>query len=130
MDHETPPRGTQTPPVQAESYQTLSGNSTNFVARRSVVTPDAILSYVMSKKAQTPPKSFEDAMAELEKILNDMESGTVSLEESLAKYERGNFLIQHCRGVLGQAEKQIELLSKTAEGNLASEPLDDTDEGR
>jgi exonuclease VII small subunit len=41
------------------------------------------------------------------------------------KYERGNFLIQHCRGVLGAAEKQIELLSKGPDGSLQSEPLDD-----
>jgi exodeoxyribonuclease VII small subunit len=67
----------------------------------------------MSKKVnQTPPKSFEDALRELEQILSEIESGNVGLEESLAKYERGNFLIHHCRGVLNGAEKQIELLSK------------------
>jgi len=83
-----------------------------------------------SKKNQTPPKSFEDALRELEQILSEIENGEVGLEESLVKYERGNFLIQHCRAVLGQAEKQIELLSKGADGSLQSEPLEDAGGGK
>ena len=68
----------------------------------------------MSKRSQqqSPPKTFEDALRELEHILSEIENGDVGLEESLVKYERGNFLIQHCRGVLSAAEKQIEALSK------------------
>ena len=81
---------------------------------------------VMAKKTQTPPKSFEDALQELEQILADIEAGELGLEESLIKYERGNFLIHHCRGVLGQAEKQIELLSKSADGGLAVTPMPET----
>ena len=65
-------------------------------------------------------------MSELEQILNEIEGGEVGLEESLLKYERGNFLIQHCRGVLNSAEKQIELLSKSADGTLQSTPLAET----
>ena len=77
----------------------------------------------MAKKTQTPPKSFEEALSELEQILADIEGGELGLEESLVKYERGNFLIHHCRGVLGQAEKQIELLSKSADGGLTATPM-------
>lgn len=76
----------------------------------------------MAKKSQAPPKSFEEAIAELEQILSQMESSQVALEESLAKYERGTFLIRHCRGVLGAAEKQIELLSKSEDGSIQTEP--------
>jgi exodeoxyribonuclease VII small subunit len=76
----------------------------------------------MAKRIQTPPKSFEDALSELERILAEIEAGEIGLEESLARYERGNFLIQHCRGVLGAAEKQIELLSKAPDGGLKSVP--------
>jgi exodeoxyribonuclease VII small subunit len=70
----------------------------------------------MPKKAasQTPPSSFEDALRQLEQILADIEGGDVGLEESLVKYERGNFLIQYCRTVLTSAEKQIEALGKEA----------------
>ncbi|MGD0770898.1 MAG: exodeoxyribonuclease VII small subunit [Tepidisphaeraceae bacterium] len=77
----------------------------------------------MGKKNQAIPKSFEEAIAELERILSDLEGGQVGLEESLARYERGTFLIQHCRGVLGAAEKQIELLSKAEDGAIQSEPM-------
>jgi exodeoxyribonuclease VII small subunit len=77
----------------------------------------------MAKKQQAPPKNFEEALKELEQILAEIESGDIGLEQSLLKYERGNFLIQHCRGVLGAAEKQIEVLSKGEAGELAVEPL-------
>ncbi|HWB54704.1 MAG TPA: exodeoxyribonuclease VII small subunit [Tepidisphaeraceae bacterium] len=81
----------------------------------------------MAKKAQTPPKTFEEALEELERILSRIESGETPLEESLAQYERGNFLIQHCRGVLNTAEKQIEMLNKGAESSPA--PAADEENG-
>jgi exodeoxyribonuclease VII small subunit len=77
----------------------------------------------MAKRNQSVPKSFEEALKELEQILGDIESGQVGLEESLLKYERGNFLIQHCRGVLSAAEKQIEQLSAGPDGSLRAEPM-------
>lgn len=79
----------------------------------------------MAKKTQQAPKSFEEAISELEKILAEIESGNVGLEESIARYERGTFLIQHCRGVLAQAEKHIELISKSADGSLETTPLEE-----
>jgi exodeoxyribonuclease VII small subunit len=81
----------------------------------------------MAKKNQPVPKTFEEAIGELERILAEMEGGAVGLEESLAKYERGTFLIQHCRGVLGAAEKQIELLSKGEDGSLQPEPMPESE---
>jgi exodeoxyribonuclease VII small subunit len=79
----------------------------------------------MAKKAQTPPKSFEEALNELEGILARIESGQTPLEESLVQYERGNFLIQHCRGVLSGAEKQIEMLNKGSPTPTSDEPTTD-----
>ena len=76
----------------------------------------------MAKRMQQPPKTFEEAIQELEKILAEVESGNVGLEESLAKYERGTFLVQHCRSVLSQAEKQIEQITQSADGSLATQP--------
>jgi exodeoxyribonuclease VII small subunit len=83
-----------------------------------------------STTAQQAPKSFEDALRELEQILSQIEGGDVGLEESLVKYERGNFLIQYCRGVLNSAEKQIEAMSKStepAEGGTSS-GVDESDD--
>ena len=81
----------------------------------------------MAKKQHAAPKTFEEALVELEQILADVENGEVGLEESLVKYERGNFLIEHCRGVLNRAEKQIELLSKGDDGELESHPLTESE---
>jgi len=78
----------------------------------------------MAKRNQTPPRSFEEALQELEQILSQIEGGQIGLEESLVKYERGTFLVQHCRGVLNAAEKQVELLNKSADGGLESVPMD------
>lgn len=81
----------------------------------------------MAKKpaTQIPPKTFEDALRELEQILADIENGQVGLEESLVKYARGNFLIHHCRGVLGAAERQMEVLSRAPDGGLVSQTADE-----
>ena len=87
-----------------------------------------ILARRMAKRTQIPPKSFEDALRELEEILGEIENGELGLEESLVKYERGNFLILHCRGVLNSAEKQIELISKGADGSLVVKPLDEPED--
>jgi exodeoxyribonuclease VII small subunit len=73
--------------------------------------------------ANTPPKNFEEAMAELEKILADIERGDVSLEESLAKYQRGTLLIQHCRKVLADAERQVEILTRAPDGGIKTEAM-------
>ena len=77
----------------------------------------------MPKPNLAPPKSFEEALQELERILADIEGGEMGLEDSLSKYERGNFLIQHCRTVLSAAEQHIEKLSKSPDGGLRGEPL-------
>ena len=77
-----------------------------------------------SKKNLTPPKNFEEAVEELEGILSQIEAGELGLEETLVRYERGNFLIHHCREVLNAAEKQIEVISKGPDGALESRPLD------
>ena len=80
----------------------------------------------MAKSKQAQPKTFEEAITELETILSEMERGEVPLEESLTRYERGNFLLQYCRQVLGKAEEQIEALAKAKE--TASSASDDDSE--
>ena len=80
----------------------------------------------MARKQQPLPRTYEEAERELNAIVAEIEAGEVGLEESLAKYERGRFLLQYCRGVLEQAEKQIELLSKTANGELKRDVLPDS----
>lgn len=56
--------------------------------------------------------SFEQAIKKLTEIVSKIESGSVSLEQSLAQYEQGMELIKYCRGILQKAEKKIEEISK------------------
>lgn len=57
-----------------------------------------------------PPKDFETAVAELERLVTDMESGQLSLEQSLASYKRGMELTAWCQKTLQEAEQQIKVL--------------------
>ena len=63
-------------------------------------------------------RSFEQAMGELEKIVQAIESGEVPLAQALAQYEQGIELISHCQKVLGEAEQKIAKLSKGLDGQL------------
>lgn len=56
------------------------------------------------------PKDFESALAELEKIVAQMESGKLSLEDSLTAYERGANLLNFCREAINKAEQQVQAL--------------------
>jgi len=68
------------------------------------------------------PASFEAALAELEKIVASMESGKLTLEQSLAAHKRGLELAQHCQGVLTSAQQQVKVLE---ENTLKTFPGDD-----
>ena len=54
--------------------------------------------------------SFEAALAELEKLVAGMESGQLSLEQSLAAHKRGLELAQYCQAKLAQAQQQVQVL--------------------
>jgi exodeoxyribonuclease VII small subunit len=73
--------------------------------------------------AEQKKLTFEQSVAQLEAIVQAIESGQIGLEESLAKYEQGMALVQHCRGILDRAEKRIELLTQAGDG-LKAEPLE------
>jgi exodeoxyribonuclease VII small subunit len=55
--------------------------------------------------------SFEQAYAELESIVAQMESGNMPLQASLAAYTRGNFLLQFCQKSLAAVEQQVQILN-------------------
>ena len=65
----------------------------------------------MSKPAKPQhTQTFESAVAELESIVTSMESGQLSLEESLACYRRGAELLKFCQATLQEAQQQVKLL--------------------
>jgi exodeoxyribonuclease VII small subunit len=63
-----------------------------------------------TKKAKTP--DFETALKELETILQRMESGKLSLEESLKVFERGVELTRFCEQALSDAEQKVKILTE------------------
>lgn len=79
----------------------------------------------MAKQApapkEVPPENFEAALDELERIVQTMEEGELSLENSLAAYQRGVTLLKFCRQRLDSAEQTIQVLEN---GQLQAAPAD------
>ena len=77
----------------------------------------------MSKKRITSA-SFEDSLSELEALVESMENGELSLEESLGAFERGIALTRSCQQALQAAEQKVEILTARTP-DAATEPFDD-----
>ncbi|MCG6967664.1 MAG: exodeoxyribonuclease VII small subunit [Chromatiaceae bacterium] len=77
----------------------------------------------MSKKKATSP-SFEESLGELETLVERMESGELSLEDSLSAFERGIALTRSCQQALQAAEQRVEILTARTP-DAATEPFDD-----
>jgi exodeoxyribonuclease VII small subunit len=71
----------------------------------------------MAKKDQQD-KRFEVALEELEGVVEQLETGELPLEESLAIFEKGVGLVNYCNRKLAEVEKKVELLIKDKEGKL------------
>ena len=70
--------------------------------------------------------SFEAALAELENIVAKLESGQAPLQESIAIYERGEALKNHCEAQLGAAQTRIEKITLSKDGQpTGTIPLED-----
>jgi exodeoxyribonuclease VII small subunit len=79
------------------------------------------------ESAPTEPLSFEQALAELEANVHDLEEGDLGLDAALARYEQGVKRLRQCQELLEKAERRIELLlGADAAGNPVCQPLDDT----
>ena len=61
--------------------------------------------------------SFEDALAQLEVIVRNLEGGDSALDDAIAAYERGAALKRHCESKLRQAQARVEKISLGADGN-------------
>lgn len=75
-------------------------------------------------KQKTETASFEEALSELEALVERMESGDLTLEESLAAFEQGISLTRHCQEALQAAEQKVEILTARTP-DAATEPFDD-----
>jgi exodeoxyribonuclease VII small subunit len=77
----------------------------------------------MSSNQDKKP-DFESALAELEGLVSKLESGDLSLDQSLACFKRGVELTRYCQSVLDEAQKTVELLASNADGQTGIEPSD------
>lgn len=71
--------------------------------------------------------NFEQSLEELEVLVEEMESGELSLEDSLAAFERGIKLTRECQSSLQAAEQRVQKLI-SENGQLVESPFDDADD--
>jgi len=76
----------------------------------------------MARKDATD-KKFESALEELEQVVEQLESGELSLEDALSAFEKGVGLVRFCNQKLNDVEKKIEMLVKDKEGKLQLKEL-------
>lgn len=78
-----------------------------------------------SSKTDTSPDiaklSFEEALAELEKIVGDLERGKVKLDDAIAAYTRGAQLKAHCERKLADAKMKVEKIVLRPDGSVSAE---------
>jgi exodeoxyribonuclease VII small subunit len=72
--------------------------------------------------AESKTLEFEQALAELEKLVERLERGDLPLDEALKTFERGVELTRHCQGALKAAQQRVEILLKR-NGQPESEPF-------
>jgi exodeoxyribonuclease VII small subunit len=68
--------------------------------------------------------SFEQALAELERIVQDLERGQLDLEAAIQAYERGTALKEHCQRKLQEAQLRVEKITLGPDGRARSEPME------
>ena len=78
--------------------------------------------------AGAPPEiaamNFEAALAELERIVRQLEEGKASLDEAISAYERGAALKQHCEAKLRDAQAKVDKISLDPDGAVTAAPAD------
>ncbi len=68
--------------------------------------------------------SFEDALAELERIVKALEGGQQKLEDAIGAYERGAALRAHCEAKLAEADARVQAIVAAADGTLSLRPVE------
>ena len=79
---------------------------------------------VPTEPSTEDPLSFEDALTELQHVVEDLETGRLGLEESLSRFEQGMTLLRSCYSRLNQAEQRVEILTSADEDEISTAPFD------
>jgi len=72
--------------------------------------------------AENNPKKFEDELSDLEGIVSQIDSGELSLEESISAFERGVALVRSLNQKLDEVERRVEVLIRDSRGELKRSP--------
>ncbi len=78
----------------------------------------------------TAQPSFDDGLDRLESLVQQLESGSLSLEDALARFEEGVQLSQALQQQLAEAQRRVEVLKAGLGGEYRAEPLDEPKGGR
>ena len=81
----------------------------------------------MAKAEKT--EKFEVSLEKLEGLVQKLESGDLSLEDSMKAFEEGMTLVKSCEQKLMEAQKKIEILMKDKEGNAVVQKFQDFEDG-
>ena len=68
--------------------------------------------------------SFEEALIELEGIVEKLETGTNKLDDAIGAYERGTLLKKHCESKLNEAKARVEKITTNSDGDISAESID------
>lgn len=85
--------------------------------------PKATHTVAPSEASQAVPVSFEDAVTELEALVNVMDSQNMGLDQLLTDYKRGAYLVKYCRDRLSQVRKEVTEIEQTL-----NKPTDEGDQ--
>src|SRR6266576_6970960 len=82
----------------------------------------------MASSAKKSETSFETAMERLEKIVEEMESGKMLLEDLIVRYEEGMKLVKTCQDRLANAEQKIEIITRNSAGKAVVQEFEPAQE--
>ncbi|WP_135076918.1 exodeoxyribonuclease VII small subunit [Terasakiella sp. SH-1] len=68
--------------------------------------------------------SFEEALAQLEEIVRQLESGSGKLDDAITAYEKGALLKRHCEAKLAEAKAKVDKISLAPDGSVTAQPTE------
>lgn len=80
----------------------------------------------MTDKSKESNLDFEKSLEKLEKIVDELENGDLSLEKSIKTFEEGIKITKHCQSLLNKAELKIQKLLEKDDGSLTLEEFDES----
>ncbi|SCA57682.1 exonuclease VII small subunit [Candidatus Terasakiella magnetica] len=75
-------------------------------------------------KSEIDALSFEEALAQLEEIVRQLESGSGKLDDAITAYEKGAMLKRHCEAKLAEAKAKVDKISLAPDGSVTAQPTE------